>query len=322
MVLFLIVLGIAPLFSAHPFYRHVITMIFLFAFLAEAWNLIAGYGGLFSLGHSAFFGVGAYATAILYVDYGISPWLGLFVGGLFGLFLALVIGLTTFRLRQFFFVLATLACAEAIHALFTYWRIKVPTGLGTTIPRELGFWNLTFASELSYTYTTYTLLVIIVLVTWLLNSSKIGYYLRAIGGNEDAAISLGVNALRVKLLILAISAFFTAMGGGFYAVYVNYIEPDIVFSVDLMIQYIVITIVGGMSTLAGPVVGSLLLVSLSTFFRGWVGGLLAPLGFFVYGIILVVVIILMPGGLMQALRTWADRILRNVRRTPQQGSQA
>jgi branched-chain amino acid transport system permease protein len=215
-----------------------------------------------------------------------------------------------------------LACAEAIHALFTYWRIKVPTGLGTTIPRELGFWNLTFASELSYTYTTYTLLVIIVLVTWLLNSSKIGYYLRAIGGNEDAAISLGVNALRVKLLILAISAFFTAMGGGFYAVYVNYIEPDIVFSVDLMIQYIVITIVGGMSTLAGPVVGSLLLVSLSTFFRGWVGGLLAPLGFFVYGIILVVVIILMPGGLMQALRTWADRILRNVRRTPQQGSQA
>lgn len=322
MVLFLMLLGIAPLVSAHPFYRHVVTMIFLFAFLAEAWNLIAGYGGLFSLGHTAFFGVGAYATAILYVEHGFPPWIGLLVGGALAMVLAFVIGFTTFRLRQFFFVLATLACAEAVHALFTYWRILVPTGLGTTIPRNPGLLNLTFNNELYYTYITYLFLVIIVLVTWLINSSKLGYYLRAIGGDEDAAISLGVNAFRVKHAILAISAFFTALGGGFYGMYVNYIEPDIVFNIDFMIQYIVITIVGGMSTMAGPIVGSILLVPLSTFFRSWIGGLLAPLGFFVYGIVLVVMIILLPGGLMQGIRALSDRIVKSARRSFQQWSEA
>jgi branched-chain amino acid transport system permease protein len=306
----MVLLGLLPLLSSHPFFRHIMTMIFLFAFVAEAWNLIAGYGGLFSLAHSAFFGVGAYATALLYVDFKVSPWVGLPIGGMCGVVVAFVVGIATFRLRQFFFVLSTLACAEAIHALFTYWRLSVRTGLGTTIPRNLGVLNLTFPTELWYTYIAFAFLSLMVLVTWVATTSKVGFYLRAIKGDEDAALSLGVNVPGVKLLVFATSAFFTAVGGGFYAMYMGYIEPNSVFSIDLMVQYIVFAIAGGMATIAGPILGSVVLVPLTIFFRGFVGGAFASLGFFIYGVVLIVMILLAPGGFVQGIRFLSRRLWR------------
>ncbi|MBW1699227.1 MAG: branched-chain amino acid ABC transporter permease [Deltaproteobacteria bacterium] len=288
---------------------------FLFAFVSEAWNLISGYGGQFSLAHAAFFGVGAYATAISYVDYGLSPWFGLLIGGLLGVVVSLVVGFATFKLRQFFFVLSTLACSEAIHALFTYWRMKVPTGLGTTIPRSPGFMNLTFNSELPYTMISYALLFIIVIIIWFINQTRINYFLRAIKNDEDAAICMGVNVFKVKLLIFSISAFFTAVGGGFYGMYNLYIEPDNIFNVDLMIQYIVFSIVGGMATIPGPIIGTMVLLPLTVFFRGWIGGLMAPLGFFMYGILLVIVILVVPGGILQGIKSFATLVFKKPETT-------
>jgi len=314
-VIFMVLLGLVPFISSHQFYLHVLTLTFLFAFVSEAWNLISGYGGQFSLAHAAFFGVGAYATAISYVDYGISPWFGLLIGGVLGVVVSLVVGFATFRLRQFFFVLSTLACSEAIHALFTYWRMKVPTGLGTTIPRTPAFMNLTFKSELPYTIISYGMLLIIVIVIWFINQTRINYFLRAIKNDEDAAICMGVNVFKVKLLIFTISAFFTAVGGGFYGMYNLYIEPDNIFNVDLMIQYIVFSIVGGMATIPGPIIGTMVLLPLTVFFRGWIGGLMAPLGFFMYGILLVIVILVVPGGIMQGIRSLTTILFRNPEAT-------
>jgi branched-chain amino acid transport system permease protein len=312
-VFLMILLGMTPWLSSHPFYRHVLTMIFLFAYLSEAWNLISGYAGLFSLAHASFFGVGAYATAILYVDYGLTPWLGLPIGGLLGVVVAFVIGLTTFRLRQFFFVLSTLACSEAIHALFTYWRMSAPTGLGTTIPRRPAFVHLTFENELPYTLIAFGFLLLIVFVIWSINQTRISFFLRSIKDDEDAALCMGVNVFRVKMLIFALSAFFTALGGGFYVMYNLYLEPDTIFNVDLMIQYIVFVIVGGMATISGPIIGTVLLLPLTIFFRSWIGGLMAPLGYFVYGILLVFVIMLAPGGMMQALNNVYQRVSVRLR---------
>ena len=186
----------------------------------------------------------------------------------------------------------------------------MPTGLGTTVPRNPGIVNMTFTTELPYTMITYVLLIIVVLVTWIITNSRVGFYLRAIKGDEDAALSLGVNVFRVKLLIFGVSAFFTSIGGGFYGMYMNYVEPDIVFSVDLMIQYIVFAIIGGMATIPGPIIGTMILLPLTIFFRSWIGGLLAPLGFFVYGVLLVVMIILAPGGIIKGLITLNNKILR------------
>lgn len=312
LVLLLVLMGLLPLVSNHSFYRHILTLIFLFAFLAEAWNLISGYGGLFSLAHAAFFGVGAYTTAILYVDFKISPWIGLPLGGILGVVVASIIGFATFRLRQFFFVLSTLACSEAIRALFGYWRLGVKTGLGTTIPRNTGFFNLTFNSELPYNYIAFGLLVIVVLVARLVITSKFGYYLRAIKDDEDAALCMGVRVPRVKMMIFGMSAFFTAVGGGFHAMYLGYIEPNTVFNVDLMLQYILYAIVGGMATLAGPIVGSLILVPMTIFFQGFIGGKLASLGFFIYGIVLIVIIIMAPGGMMEGIHSLLKRWKRRT----------
>jgi branched-chain amino acid transport system permease protein len=296
----LTLMGILPILSSHHFYLHMLTLVYIFAFFSQAWNLISGFGKQFSLGHVAFFGLGAYVTGILYADYGISPWVGLLLGGVLGALLSLVIGIATFRLRAFFFTLSTIACAEALRVLITYWRLA-STGLGTTIPSKPGLWNLSFETEIGYTYFAYFLLVIIVFVTARMIHTRIGFYLLATGGDEEAAMSLGINTFRIKLLVFGISGFFTAVGGGFYCMYTRYVEPSIAFNIDFSVQFAVFTIVGGIGTIAGPIIGSALLVPLSTFFRSWIGGLFTPIGYFTYGILLIVIIMFMPGGLMKGI---------------------
>ncbi|MGI6385618.1 MAG: branched-chain amino acid ABC transporter permease [Desulfomonilia bacterium] len=311
LVVFIAVLGILPLLSSHHFYLQMLTLVFLFAFFSEAWNIISGFGKQFSLGHVAFFGIGAYITGILYADYGISPWIGLALSGVFGILLALLIGFATFRLRAFFFTLSTIACAEALRVLFTYWRLG-STGLGTTIPAVNGLGNLTFSHEIYYTYLAYILLLTVVSVTYRITKSRIGYYLFATGGDEEAAKSLGVNTYRIKLIVFAISGFFTAIGGGFYCMYMRYIEPCMVFAVDFSVQFAVFAIVGGLGTIAGPILGSVILIPLSTFFRSWIGGLFTPIGFLIYGIILVLIILFLPGGLMKGISMMKDKIAQRI----------
>jgi branched-chain amino acid transport system permease protein len=307
----LILLGILPVLSSHHFYLHMLTLVYIFAFFAQAWNLISGFGKQFSLGHVAFFGLGAYVTGVLYAEYGISPWVGLILGGILGGLLSLVIGLATFRLRAFFFALSTIACAEALRVLVTYWRLA-STGLGTTIPTKPGLWNLSFETEIGYTYSAYILLVLIVYVTVKMMHSRMGYYLLATGGDEEAAMSLGINTFRIKLFVFAISGFFTAIGGGFYCMYTRYVEPSIAFNIDFSVQFAVFTIVGGIGTIAGPIIGSALLVPLSTFFRSWIGGLFTPIGFFTYGILLIVIIIFLPGGLMKGISALSKKYLQKT----------
>jgi branched-chain amino acid transport system permease protein len=307
----MIILGILPLLSSQHFYLHMLTLVFLFAFFSEAWNLISGFGKQFSLGHVAFFGIGAYVTGILYADYGISPWIGILLSGIGGIVLSLLIGFATFRLRAFFFALSTIACAEALRVLITYWRLG-STGLGTTIPAAKGFKYLTFSNEIYYTYLAYVLLLLAVAAAYKITKSKIGYYLLATGEDEEAARSLGVNTYRIKLIVFAISGFFTAVGGGFYCMYTRYIEPSMVFSIDFSVQFAVFAIVGGMGTIAGPILGSALLVPLSTFFRSWIGGLFTPIGFFSYGIILIVIILFIPGGIMKLISLVDEKFFKKL----------
>ncbi len=311
LIILLIVLGILPLLSSGHFYLHMLTLVFIFAFFSEAWNLISGFGKQFSLGHVAFFGIGAYITGILYADYGVSPWIGMFLGGIFGLILSLLIGFATFKLRAFFFTLSTIACAEALRVLVTYWRLG-SSGLGTTIPDTPGFKYLTFTNEIYYTYLAYILLLLMVFVVLKITKSRIGYYLLATGGDEEAAKSLGVNTFRIKLAVFAVSGFFTAIGGGFYCMYTRYIEPAMVFSVDFSVQFAVFAIVGGMGTIAGPILGAGLLVPLSTFFRSWIGGLFTPVGFFAYGIILIVIILFLPGGMMKGISLINEKFIKKT----------
>jgi branched-chain amino acid transport system permease protein len=297
-----ILLALSPITIRNPFVFEILIMTIIYAALSSSWNLIGGYGGQLSLGHAAFFGIGAYTSTLLFLNFGISPWLGMVGGGVIAAIFSAFVGYPCFRLRGPFFALATIALAEVLRMLALYWRSLTQGGVGLLIPYKPEFKNLLFGDKISYAYVALAFLAVVVLVTVIIENSRLGYYLVAIREDEDAAETLGVSSAQCKLIALAISAFFTAMLGTLYAQYVLFIDPDIVFPLVLSIHFALLAIIGGVGTVAGPILGAVLLTPLDAFLRGWLGALYAGLGFIVYGILLIVVVILLPEGIIKWLR--------------------
>jgi len=307
-----ILLALSPIIIRNPFFAEILIMTIIYAALSSSWNLIGGYGGQLSLGHATFFGIGAYTSTLLYLNLGISPWLGMLVGGVIAAIFSALIGYPCFRLRGPFFALATIALAEVLRMLALYWRSLTQGGVGLLIPYKPEFRNLLFGDKTSYAYVALAFLGVVVLATVIIENSRLGYYLVAIREDEDAAETLGVNSTQCKLIALAISAFFTAMLGTLYAQYVLFIDPDIVFPLALSIHFALLAIIGGVGTVAGPVLGAVLLTPLDAFLRGWLGALYAGLGFIVYGILLIVVVILLPEGIIKWLREKIKPVLNKL----------
>lgn len=297
-----ILLALSPIIIRNPFVVEILIMTIIYAAMSSSWNLIGGYGGQLSLGHAAFFGIGAYTSTLLFLNFGISPWLGMFAGGVIAAIFSAVVGYPCFRLRGPFFALATIALAEVLRMLALYWRSLTQGGVGLLIPYKPAFRDFLFADKISYAYVALAFLAVIVLVTVIIENSRLGYYLVAIREDEDAAETLGVSSAHCKLTALVISAFFTGMLGTLYSQYVLFIDPDIVFPLVLSIHFALLAIIGGVGTVAGPVLGAVLLTPLDAFLRGWLGALYAGLGFIVYGILLIVVVILLPEGIIKWLR--------------------
>ena len=200
--------------------------ILLFSFIGVAWNLMGGYAKQLSLGHAAYFGLGAYTSTIMQVDFGISPWIGMVAGGVVAALASLPIGWLCFRLRGPYFTIATIATAQALMLIFLKFRDFAWGAEGTTIP-NLGSapLMLQFETKASYYYVVLGLLALGLLVTYKIEKSWMGYYLVAIGEDEDAAQAIGVNAPRIKRDIYMISAFLTALAGTFYTQYIYFIDP-------------------------------------------------------------------------------------------------
>ena len=285
----------------NPFYTDIVVTLFYYAALSLAWNLVGGYAGQFSLGHSAFFGVGAYTSTLLFLNLGLSPWIGMLAGGLLAALLALLVFTPCFRLKGFYFCLASIALAEVLRILAVYFRGLTKGGVGLLLPVKPAWQNFLFDSKYPYLVFALILMVVMIAITEWLGRSKLGYYLQAIREDESAARAVGVNVVRCKTVIMMISAFFTAISGTFYAQYMMFIDPEIVFSMHFSIQVALFAIIGGVGTLAGPMLGAFLLVPLDAVMKGWLGTLYAGLGFVVYGIILIVVVMLMPNGIVRAL---------------------
>ncbi len=240
---------------------NVFLLIFLFGYLAQSWNILGGFAGQLSLGHAAFFGIGAYASTVLFVQFGVSPWIGMIVGmaaaGAFGLF----VGFVSFhyRLAGPFFTLATIAFAElvrlsALHLKFT------GGSMGILIPLQGdSLWQFQFSGKAPYYYISLAMLVGVTTFIWWLARSRIGYYLHAIRQDEDAAEAIGIDTRRYKLIAVTLSAALTGAGGTFYAQYTQYIAPDDILTVGLSVEIILRAIIGGSTTVFGPVVGSFIL---------------------------------------------------------------
>ncbi len=273
------------------------------AFMALAWNVAAGYAGQFSLGHSLFYGIGAYASTVLYLRLGLTPWAGMFAGaalaGVVGILLAL--GVYRYNVYGIFFALVTLGAAEVAKGLADNWDfIKGPVGILLTMQQAPG--DFFFLRREPYYFVALAMLVAMILVSLLLERSPLGQYFLAVREDEQAAEASGVNTYRYKTIAIGLSAALTAFAGSFYAQFYLYISPDTVFVFEPQLTMMLGTMVGGAGTAFGPVIGAMLFSGL--------GEALRNLPFFestrrvvigskmVYAVLLIVVLIYLPGGLI------------------------
>ncbi len=301
-ILCLVALIIFPQIVKNPFVLHILIMILFYAALGSAWNLIGGFGGQLSLGHAAFFGLGAYSCVLLNIDRGVNPWVGMLVGALITSAFAAAISYPCFRLRGPFFTLATIAFAEVLRILIIYFKDFTRGSVGITIPQKMGLENFMFREKAPYLYIVLSFMVGVFLISYWIEKSRFGYHLIALREDEDAAESLGVNTARTKLLAAIVSAALTSIGGVFYAQYILFIEPYSEFSLDLSIQFALVPMIGGMGTSVGPIIGSFVLTPLQELLRAWLGGKYAGLHLVIYGCILMLVVIFMPQGILGLIK--------------------
>ncbi len=297
-----------PFLTSNQFLLHLAITVLLWTLLGVSWNLLGGFAGQVSFGHATFFGVGAYATMILYLRLGLAPWYGMALGGAAAVLVSLPIGLICFRLRGPYFSLSTLAVAEIVRLIALNWDALTngPVGLLITAlpPVRLGGRVLDWESKAPFYFIIAALAALAMLATWRLSRARLGAYLLAIREDEDAAESVGIDTVRAKVLTLALSAFFTGLAGGFYGLYFRYVDPDAVFPIALSVEMVFIAVVGGLATVIGPVIGAVFLTTLGELFRErfQVGHLIF------YGLFMMLAIRYLPEGIWGGVRrVWAGK---------------
>ncbi|HVN09774.1 MAG TPA: branched-chain amino acid ABC transporter permease [Patescibacteria group bacterium] len=279
---------LVPLVVTSDYQLQVLFRIYLFAALGLAWNLVGGYAGQLSLGHAAYFGAGAYGLA-LFTRLGFPMWAVLALLVLLAMLFALLIGGVSFRLRGPYFALATIAFAEVVHAAAKNLPSVTGGDVGVQVPAL-------FHSNVnrSFYLCAVILTAITTVVTVLISRSRFGYYLMAIREDQDTALAVGVNASRVKLYSLLLSAAFTALAGALYGSLFLFIVPDQVLSIDISNEIAIVAMLGGAGTLTGPMVGAVVLESASEIFKS----VFQEAHLLIYGLLLIVVVLFLPEGIV------------------------
>ncbi|MBB4105316.1 branched-chain amino acid ABC transporter ATP-binding protein/permease [Allorhizobium borbori] len=301
LVLFLAAIFLVPVAIGDQFVYHVFITICLFAGLSTAWNIVGGFAGQLSLGHAIFYGIGAYAGIIL-MNMGISPWIGMFAGAAVAVVAAIVISYPCFRLKGPFFALATIAFLEVFRVLALHFSGLTGGATGLMIPLKLGWEWMVFRERLPALVIVYGMMLVSLAAAWWIRSHRLGFYLVATRERESAAQAAGVSTVKVRLIAVSVSAALCAMFGTFHAMYLTFIEPAAMFSLTTSIQIAMFALIGGIGTVFGPLIGAVFLVPVSELARGWLGAHALGLHGFVYGIVLVLVVLFMPNGLMGAMK--------------------
>ncbi|MDH5364080.1 MAG: branched-chain amino acid ABC transporter permease [Dehalococcoidia bacterium] len=309
-LLLLIVLSLIPVFIKSPYILSIAITVLLYAFSGNAWNIAGGYCGQLSLGHAAYFGLGAYTSTMLFLKFGVSPWGGMIVGAVIVGVVAAILGYPSLRLKGPYFIFFTIAFAEAIRIFFLAWD-WVEGARGIIIPFQDSLVNFMSLSKVFYYYVALGFLIIGMLVTYLIANSKMGKYFIAIREDEMAAEALGINTALYKTYAFAISAALVAIGGAFYAQYNLYIDPDCTMVLSNSVLYMLVAVVGGRGTLFGPLIGSVIIMPLWERSRAMFGGQFAGLSLIIAGLIIVVVGLAAPNGLMGILSRIRTRYLKS-----------
>jgi branched-chain amino acid transport system permease protein len=307
----LVILFLLPL-VAGEYLLHMVVLVLLYAYLATAWNILGGYAGQHSLGHGVFFGIGAYVSTFLFVQWRITPWLGMWVGGAVSALVGWFIGYVCFRygLKGPYFALVTIALAEA----FVYLTSNVAF-IGGAKGLEVTWLGhrpdmMEFDGKAGYYYIILVMTILGVLVTRWIYQRRSGYQWIAVRENEDAAEALGVDTLRAKIEATVLSALMTAIGGTFYAQYFTYIGPRSVFGEGPSVQILLFAIIGGLGTVWGPVVGAIVLVPIAELARAKLGGSFGGAHLMLYGTVMVLVMLFMPKGIIGLAQSVRARLTR------------
>ena len=305
----LLLLGVVilfPLFEKSPSHQNFVILVLMAAQLGVAWNIIGGYAGQISLGQVAFYGLGAYTSTLLFTKFGINPWIAIPIGGLLAASISLAVGWSCFRLKGHYFAMATIAVAEIIQIIFTNWEFA-GTAVGLNLPMEGGWKFLIFSEKEPYYYLALGLLLLTLAVNYAIEKSYLGYYFRAIKDESDAAQSLGVNLSLYKQIAFAISSFFTALGGSLYAHKELYIDPASVLHTGLSIKMALVSILGGVGTLSGPVIGAAVLTFIEEGTRVVFGGSGKGTDLVIYAALIVIIAVYYPSGVVGWVRSYLSR---------------
>jgi branched-chain amino acid transport system permease protein len=285
-----------PFLVTGPFPQHVMILVFMYATLGVAWNIIGGYAGMFSFGQAAFFGIGAYTSSFLLTQYHWNPWAGLVVGGVFAAVAAALIGYPCSNLRGHYFAIASIAFAEIVRVHFNNWKL-VGAAEGLTIPFEAtGFASFQFNSKAPYYFIALAFLAVSLVVCWWVSTSRMGFYFRAIKESHDLAMVLGISFVKDRLLAIMISAFLSAAVGTFYAQYVLYLDPESVLVLAISVQVVLVAMLGGAGFLFGPVIGAAILIPLSEITRIKLGDKGTGVDLILYGALITLISVYQPKG--------------------------
>lgn len=294
-----------PLLPGIPFYYlQVGILIFWYAMLGTSWSIAGGYGGMHSIGHAAFVGTGAYTSTLLYVNHGVSPWLGMIAGMALAVVLALLIGYPCFRfgIRGDYFALVTVALGQVAYEVANGATVLTKGSQGIPLPYAgASPWDFQFAERSTFYYVAMAMWLVVLVVAYRLRRSRLGSQLVAVRDDEVAAARGGIDVSGRKLTALALSAAIAAAGGTFYAQFVLFIDPGSVFGITLSVQIVLMAVLGGMNSYLGATVGALLLVPLSQYLSISLGGL-PGVDLAIYGVVLVVLMLYVPYGILGLLR--------------------
>jgi branched-chain amino acid transport system permease protein len=290
----------------------IFVMIFYWAYVGQSWNVLTGYTGHISLGHALYIGIGAYATTFLAQSFGLTPWIGMFLGGIIAAGIALFLGFLGFRfgLRGVYFVIMTIAFAELTRLIVSHIE-ALGSFTGIFLDFNPSFYNFQFKGNIPYYYISFGFMVASLIAVRLIEISKVGRFIVAIREDEEAAQALGVNTFKYNMIAIAISAFMTSLAGAFYANYIYYLHPNSLFGMSLSIELILRPIVGGLGTLFGPLIGSIFLTPLSEISRAYFAkGGLEGLHLILYGILAILVVLFMPKGIIVYVEKLLNPILK------------
>ncbi|MEW5912574.1 MAG: branched-chain amino acid ABC transporter permease [Thermodesulfobacteriota bacterium] len=287
-----------PWLISDRYIQHLLVMSLIFVIFASSWNLLTGYAGQLNLGHAAFFGIGAYTSALLALKLGVPPWIGLFLGGFLAAGSGFVLGIPSLRLSGPYLAITTIGFAEILRLVAMNWVSLTRGSLGLYgVPPLPGFFGIQFTTELTFYYVALAGAALALFCFRRLTRSEFGLSLQAMREDEQGAESIGVSTNRFKLTVFTVSAFFGGFSGALLAHYQRLISPDLL-SLHETFQALTMTIIGGLGTLTGPVIGAVLLTFLSEGLRFVEDVVKIDVRLIIYGALLVVTILFMRGGIV------------------------